>query len=63
MLIGFPVMATNMILSNAYVHHRRHDGFVLKRAFFAAFGNLLTVAAVILFSDATEGCRFWGDRK
>jgi O-antigen/teichoic acid export membrane protein len=45
MLIGFPVMATNMILANAYVHHRRHDGFVLKCASFAALGNLLTVAA------------------
>jgi O-antigen/teichoic acid export membrane protein len=46
MLIGFPVMATNIILANAYVPHRRHDGFVLKWASFAAFGNLLTVAAV-----------------
>jgi len=46
MLIGFPLMATNMILANAYVHHRRHDGLVLKAASVAAIGNLLTVAAV-----------------
>jgi O-antigen/teichoic acid export membrane protein len=46
MLIGFPLLATNMILANAYVHHRRHDGFVLKAASFAALGNLLIVAAV-----------------
>src|SRR5258708_8814176 len=46
MLIGFPLMATNMILANAYLPHRRHDGFVLKWACFAAFGNLLTIAVV-----------------
>jgi len=67
MLIGFPVMATNMILANAYVLHRRHDEFVLKRAFFAAFGNLLTVAAVYFLMQpnaaafgviASEGAAF-----
>jgi O-antigen/teichoic acid export membrane protein len=67
MLIGFPVMATNMILSNAYIHQRRHDGFVLKWAFFAAFGNLLTVAAAYFLMQpnaaafgviASEGAAF-----
>ena len=67
MLIGFPVMATNMILANAYVLHRRNDGFVLKRAFFAAFGNLLTVAAAYFLMQpnaaafgviASEGAAF-----
>jgi hypothetical protein len=60
-------MATNMILANAYVLHRRHDGFVLKRAFFAAFGNLLTVATVCFLMQpnaaafgviASEGAAF-----
>jgi O-antigen/teichoic acid export membrane protein len=46
MLIGFPLMATNMILANAYVHHRRYDALMLKTASFAALGNLLTVAAI-----------------
>jgi O-antigen/teichoic acid export membrane protein len=46
MLIGFPLMATNMILANAYVPHRRHDGFVLKAASLEALGNLLTLAVV-----------------
>jgi O-antigen/teichoic acid export membrane protein len=45
MLIGFPLMATNIILANAYVHHRHHDGFALKAALVAALGNLLIVAA------------------
>jgi hypothetical protein len=48
MLIGFPLMATNIILSNAYVPHRRHDGFMIKCASFGALGNLLTVAVVYL---------------
>ena len=46
MLIGFPLMATNIMLSNAYLHHRRYDKFLIKDASFAAIGNLLTVAAV-----------------
>jgi hypothetical protein len=45
MLIGFPLLATNFTLANAYLHHRRHDGFTLKVASLAAFANLLTVAA------------------
>jgi hypothetical protein len=45
MLIGFPLLATNFTLANAYFHHRRHDGFALKVASVAAFANLLTVAA------------------
>lgn len=44
MLLGFPLLATNFTLGNAYLHHRRHDGFALKLASVAAFGNLLTVA-------------------
>jgi hypothetical protein len=44
MLIGFPLMATNMVLVNAYVHHRHHDGLILKCACFAALGNLPTIA-------------------
>jgi hypothetical protein len=46
MLIGFPLMATNIILANAYFHHRRYDGLWIKAACFAALGNLLTLAAV-----------------
>jgi hypothetical protein len=46
MLMGFPVMATNMILGNAYLHHRRHDGLIVKIACYATLGNLLTLAAV-----------------
>jgi hypothetical protein len=45
MLLGFPLLATNFTLGNAYLHHRRHDGFALKLASLAAIGNLLTVAA------------------
>jgi O-antigen/teichoic acid export membrane protein len=45
MLIGFPLLATNFTLGNAYLHHRRHDGFALKLASLAAFANLLIVAA------------------
>jgi O-antigen/teichoic acid export membrane protein len=45
MLLGFPLLATNFTLGNAYLHHRRHDGFALKLSSLAAFGNLLTVAA------------------
>jgi O-antigen/teichoic acid export membrane protein len=44
MLLGFPILATNFTLGNAYLHHRRHDGFALKLCSLAAFGNLLTVA-------------------
>ena len=46
MLIGFPLMATNIMLGNAYLHHRRYDGLLIKDAAFAATGNLLTLAAV-----------------
>jgi O-antigen/teichoic acid export membrane protein len=46
MLIGFPLMATNMILANAYLHQQRHDGHIVKAACYAALGNLLTLAAV-----------------
>jgi len=45
MLIGFPLLSTNMMLENAYVYLRRHDGFALKAALVASLGNLLTVAA------------------
>ncbi len=45
MMLGFPLLATNFALGNAYLHHRRHDGFALKMASLAAFANLLTVAA------------------
>ena len=45
MLIGFPLLTTNFTLANAYLHHRRHDGFSLKLASIAAFANLLIVAA------------------
>ena len=45
MLIGFPLLATNFTLANAYLHHRRHDGFALRVASIAAFANLLIVAA------------------
>ncbi|MBR0696604.1 lipopolysaccharide biosynthesis protein [Bradyrhizobium lablabi] len=45
MLIGFPLLATNFTLSNAYLHRRHHDGFALKMASVAVFANLLTVAA------------------
>jgi len=44
MLLGFPLMATNMILVNAYLHHRRYDGLLIKAGFFAAAGNLLALA-------------------
>lgn len=44
MLLGFPLLATNFTLGNAYLHHRRHDGFALKLASVAAIGNLLVVA-------------------
>lgn len=44
MLLGFPLLATNFALGNAYLHHRHHDGFALKLASIAAFGNLLIVA-------------------
>jgi hypothetical protein len=46
MLIGFPLMATNIVLGNAYLHHRRYDGLLIKDAALAAIGNLLTLAAV-----------------
>jgi hypothetical protein len=46
MLIGFPLMATNIILANAYFHHRRYDGLWIKAACFAALGNLLILATV-----------------
>jgi hypothetical protein len=46
MLLGFPLMATNMVLANAYLLHRRHDGYIVKAACYAALGNLLTLAAV-----------------
>jgi hypothetical protein len=45
MLLGFPILATNSTLFNAYLHHRHHDGFALKLVPLAALGNLLTVAA------------------
>jgi O-antigen/teichoic acid export membrane protein len=45
MLIGFPLLATNIMLDNAYVYLRRHDGFALKAALVASLGNLLIVAA------------------
>lgn len=45
MLIGFPLLATNFTLSNAYLHRRHHDGFALKMASVAVFANLATVAA------------------
>jgi O-antigen/teichoic acid export membrane protein len=45
MLLGFPILATNFTLGNAYLHHRHHDGFALRLSSLAAFGNLLTVAA------------------
>jgi len=44
MLLGFPLLATNFTLGNAYLHHRRHDGFALKLASVAAIGNLTVVA-------------------
>jgi hypothetical protein len=46
MLIGFPLMATNMVLVNAYLHQRRHDGYIVKAACYAALGNLLILATV-----------------
>jgi hypothetical protein len=53
MLIGFPLMATNIILANAYFHHRRYDGLWIKAAFFAALGNLLTLATVYFMMRPT----------
>jgi hypothetical protein len=53
MLIGFPLMATNIILANAYLHHRRYDGLWIKAAFFAALGNLLTLATVYFMMRPT----------
>jgi len=67
MLIGFPLMATNVILANAYFHHRRYDGLWIKASFFAALGNLLTLAAVYFIMQpnaaafgviASEGAAF-----
>lgn len=48
MLLGFPLLATNFALGNAYLHHRRHDGFALKLASVAAIGNLLVVAVAYI---------------
>jgi hypothetical protein len=44
MLLGFPLLATNFTLVNAYLHNRRHDRFALKLASLAALGNLLIIA-------------------
>ena len=44
MLIGFPLLATNIILANAYVPHRHHDGFALKACLVAAVSNLVVIA-------------------